>query len=613
MAPRCYCSGASCTNRWRSNTTAKTQIEQLQARITQLEAALEQSRAQNGAPLPASQDLPPAAISNNTPTPLFTGPQNNNIISRLCQRQWQLNSDAEGQYKFFRPTSSLHLTESVSLSVLGAWEESPVTDDALTIDDIDDETQSHLLDLYWHYQHTSLQIFHKQTFLNARAARHPKYVSKTLLYCIFACGARVSPRPAIKAMVLPEGDDDLDDNQPHLIAMITKHMEEELKRPRITTIQALLLLSFIYCALGQDTKGWLLTGHACMLAIDLGIHKNLVTPTGAPAPSPEELVTRQLTYWGCMMFDRFWALYLGRPACLKADGSSLDCAPWVELEDPWEARMARAWATLVKTTGDICEALNSEGCTLERLEQLDGQLQSWHDNLDESNRYRKDTSPSVVTMHLQYAAGKILLHQPNAKFGSRFTDLDSRSSDSRRQCVHYATEVARYLQDYRLKHGDGSSLLGIALHCIATAVTTLIASIAERGSDKRALELYSLKICVRTLSEMEKSYLVARRVRKITQLIIRVCHLEKEYQSSHDLPTPVSTDQHDCPDPQIDGGATMQDPSLTGSSMFAQAAMTSYSPFSFDELMPLSAQMDIFHTFDTEMETGQRAFSGAFG
>ncbi|KAK5202767.1 hypothetical protein LTR41_011494 [Exophiala xenobiotica] len=178
---------------------------------------------------------------------------------------------------------------------------------------------------------------------------------------------------------------------------------------------------------------------------------------------------------------------------------------------------------------------------------------------------------------------------------------------------------ARYLQGFRRKHGDASYLMGVALHCIATAITTFIAAIAERNFDNRSCEMYSLKICVRTLGEMEKAYLVARRVRKITQLIIRVCHLEKEYRSSHDLPGPAPTETHDSVSlatdltwPNLvlpDGNQHLGDLG----DLFVDAAMSGYSPFDFGDVLPTSAQLDIFHTFDTEIAMEQRMCQGAFG
>jgi hypothetical protein len=181
------------------------------------------------------------------------------VISRLCGRQWKLNSDEEGQFKFFGPTSSLHLTESVSLSLLESWSEKYDARNTYFHDEFDLETQSHLLDIYWTYQHGVLQVFDKELFLHGMRTRKSRYFSKALLYCIYACAARISDRPALRNLVLP-ATDDFEEQQPYLIATATNLIDLELKRPQITTIQALLLLSVVYCALSKDTKGWLFTG-----------------------------------------------------------------------------------------------------------------------------------------------------------------------------------------------------------------------------------------------------------------------------------------------------------------------------------------------------------------
>lgn len=124
------------------------------------------------------------------------------------------------------------------------------------------ELQDYLLDLYWNYQNTVLQVVHKEAFLNDMETGRTRYFSKLLLYCIFACAARIADRPDVRALALST-DDDLDEEQPYFVKKATDLMEHELKRPQITTIQSLQLLSVIDCARSNDTKGWLYTGKSC--------------------------------------------------------------------------------------------------------------------------------------------------------------------------------------------------------------------------------------------------------------------------------------------------------------------------------------------------------------
>jgi hypothetical protein len=74
---------------------------------------------------------------------------------------------------------------------------------------------------------------------------------------------------------------------------------------------------------------------------------------------------------------------------------------------------------------------------------------------------------------------------------------------------------------------------GVALHTIATAATTLIANIVEsRAGESGAAgsiaesQVICLKQCMGALGQLETSYFVTRRVRKIIQLVIRLVNLD---------------------------------------------------------------------------------------
>jgi hypothetical protein len=140
-----------------------------------------------------------------------------------------------------------------------------VAEDASLDGLFDFETQTHLLDIYWTFQHTVLQVFDRDEFLEGMRTGQSLYFSKALLCSVYACAARISNRPEIRALVTPSRDDIEDEQQPFLVATAAKLIDQELRKPQITTIQALLLLSVIYCSSSKDTKGWLLTGSCVVL------------------------------------------------------------------------------------------------------------------------------------------------------------------------------------------------------------------------------------------------------------------------------------------------------------------------------------------------------------
>lgn len=95
-------------------------------------------------------------------------------------------------------------------------------------------------------------------------AGQTKYYSILLLYCIFACAAWISDHQDTRALAVSR-DDDLDDEQPGLIKRATSLLEQELRRPQITSVQS----SASTTVLGQMTRSvgclqnmpadWLLT------------------------------------------------------------------------------------------------------------------------------------------------------------------------------------------------------------------------------------------------------------------------------------------------------------------------------------------------------------------
>jgi hypothetical protein len=126
---------------------------------------------------------------------------------------------------------------------------------------------------------------------------------------------------------------------------------------------------------------------------------------------------------------------------------------------------------------------------------------------------------------MQYYSSKIHLHRPRASFGSRLSEMSVQRDVSRQICIDNAKNIASALQDYRDIYGDACTMSGVGLHIISTSATILIAGIVEnRSSDL----IPALQSCVSTLRELERSYIVARRVRRIIRLIVGLCHIEIE-------------------------------------------------------------------------------------
>ncbi|PGH36637.1 hypothetical protein GX50_00499 [[Emmonsia] crescens] len=515
----------------RKRPSSKRYIRELHNRIEDLERSLRESEFHRS--IQAREIMTLYEVNqfpSYRPSPLIrTYPEN--VIACLCDGRYHL----DGKVRYGGPTSSLHLTvkeneDGELWSTLGAWGARAAGAPYGGRFEVDIDTQNYLLDLYWKYQHTELQVFHQGAFLRDMAAGKTNFYSKALLYCIMACAARISSRPEIRALVLPPDKVYRGKQQPCieeyqcLFAEASRLLEEERKQPGITTIQSLLLLSVIYCAFSNDMTGLTLANTACRLAIEMGLHRDCSNEN-----MPQmDMEARQITFWGCFVFDRLWGLYLGRSFFLTLDENvTVPRLSGVNSSLPLHTLLAGSWASLLELVGLICENLNRNQCTMVQINSLGDRLHQWYIHLDPQLYYKKDGPPSVAVMHMQYCAAIIILYRPLAGFGKSDTRKVETSDKFRNICVQHAVRIANYLTDYRAFHTNATTLSGIALHIIEMACTIFISEIAERLKTTDVTNEYTyLAICVKTLLELEQTYLVAQKVRKILKKIVNVCNLD---------------------------------------------------------------------------------------
>lgn len=127
------------------------------------------------------------------------------------------------------------------------------------VNDIAPEIQEYLLDHFWKYPNAILQFVHREAFVQDMEAGRGKYFSKALLYSIFACAARFSDRPEIRALAISP-DESPGSPEPYLLHKATSLLEVELRNPGIPTVQCLFATSVIHSARSDHRRAWLDTG-----------------------------------------------------------------------------------------------------------------------------------------------------------------------------------------------------------------------------------------------------------------------------------------------------------------------------------------------------------------
>jgi hypothetical protein len=85
-------------------------------------------------------------------------------------------------------------------------------------------------------------------------------------------------------------------------------LDYEMERPGgIPSIGALLLLGDLEVGCGRDNAGWLYSGMAYRLCFDVGLYLD----RSGSGLSQEDIKIGHMTLWACVVYDRYWALFLG--------------------------------------------------------------------------------------------------------------------------------------------------------------------------------------------------------------------------------------------------------------------------------------------------------------
>jgi len=518
----------------RLRPSSKNHIKELEKRIQSLEKQLEEAEetARRNLHLmppicPESSNNRDLVLSNNIEDNMNVADSErtpNTLIARLCAEKSHFHADESGQVRFYGPTSSLHTNEKVSYTFM-KWDDGNLdTDDE---DGIAPMLRDHLLDRYWKFQHTVLQVVHREAFLQDMQAGRSRYYNKALLYAILANAAVFSEAWEIRALALSK-DEDPEGSKPYLLRKATELVEQEIENNvGVTTIQSLQLLSAVHCRRGADTKGWLESGRASRLIFELGLHKDDAEFQSSRL-SPMDLEVRRVVFWGCFTYDRGWSLYLGRPYALNLDDVTI--SPPSVLSDKLssystELSILLAWTTLFTIVGNICNALIKRPFTYSRLQNLHQTLLAWESSLDQGLRHTPGCPPAVSVLQLQFHSAVILLHRSTAKFGTNQSEATPMSRRSRVICVENVLQIAGILDDYRRSYGSAMTLIGTALYNITLAAVVLIAVRAEQAVEASNEYLSSLKSCIGALEEIQVSYVSAKTILKQLRYLMRRCKL----------------------------------------------------------------------------------------
>ncbi|KAI1108828.1 fungal-specific transcription factor domain-containing protein [Nemania sp. NC0429] len=302
------------------------------------------------------------------------------------------------------------------------------------------KTHDYLMQNFWKYHNSILQVIDRAAFEADRGSENPKYYSSFLHVIILAVGWRFANKDRCDVARINLG------NHESTIHREARYMLDiELERPMgISSIQALLLLGDLECGVGRDNTGWMYTGMANHLAFSIGLHVDC-TNIGL---SQQESSIRQRVMKACVLYDRHWALFLRRPMGIKSRDVDLDLLrvpspavhssksnqgiPTIEEEIHELLVELMDLACRIVESRDEAKPNQSAKQVASDISILDQQLRDWHGRLPSHLTWEPrnvETAPySYFLLHEHYQAVIILLH--HAREADRLSSNDKPTSIS---------------------------------------------------------------------------------------------------------------------------------------------------------------------------------------
>lgn len=395
---------------------------------------------------------------------------------------------------------------------------------SIDFDGLPTELAIHLLDLHWNRKHFAYLMTYRPAFYDSLANDGP-YANKLLLNALYFSSCCLDSDRAIFQDV----------NEPRrrgdkFYKRFKALLVDEIDRASLPTIVALVVVGTTLVSTGHQNAGWILTGVAYRMIIDMGLHlgTSIMREDSESSSniSAVEAEMRSRIYWASFMIDNYQALYLGRPPYLRATDARVSrelndlheeleqWRPYIDPETPpsplksllaaYTPRPAYAVSTFQTFTllGEIAASVTTL-YTMDCLKlspkqhltfknRLRSELDTWLQNVPPHLQFNPDTDPSPPPNQFvpQYDPGSlvvlstdlisalyhtltILLERPFLSNGHLSASCDAGSRKSGLEhCRKSAFRVWRLLDAYQRAFTFRRTpyLLSYAAFCAAVAL-----------------------------------------------------------------------------------------------------------------------------------------------
>jgi hypothetical protein len=159
---------------------------------------------------------------------------------------------------------------------------------------------NHIMALYFCWEYPTFASLSKEHFLDAFRGGSERYCSSLLVNAILAVGCRFSNHPHART-----DSQNINTAGDHFFAEALRLLEAEKDRHRLTTVQALGLMSIREASCGRSSDSLYFAGQSIRLAIEMGLHREQVRPEGdMEVQDNSELAVQAATFWGAFSLDQ---------------------------------------------------------------------------------------------------------------------------------------------------------------------------------------------------------------------------------------------------------------------------------------------------------------------
>ncbi|KAF2017005.1 hypothetical protein BU24DRAFT_448773 [Aaosphaeria arxii CBS 175.79] len=508
---------------------SRSYVDLLRARVNLLENAIKTQSMDVQSSIAEKLE---SEITSNTSSTMIQQPLSGTGLPGSLSRDASMNFDRDGEARYFGLASGrLEMAEKNAAerreSISDITEPdprhsgNPIYSNVINEHAISGDLEDELIDAYFRWEQPWAQAVDEQLFREGRSS-NGRYFSPLLLNCILACGSRVCLREDTRS-------DPTDANSAgHIFlekARILLH--SDLQRPTITTLQSLCILGVVYVAVGKDAVGWLHSGMAHQLALDMGLNFDTGSPSKATWLSEDEIELRRRIYWTCYIIDKSSSMYTGRVCTMLSSQADVGL-PTVELKQdshinltPVQQRrlllgkIQRAQIGLAQINEKTLTTLYSPKPTVRSQQRasfvarpiLD--LKNWYYDLPKELNLEysgvPQSEPAVYTLHMLYHTSTLLLMKPMLPEG--------RDQNAYERSVQAATDICNVAARYRKNFGSFRLSPITAMHCTMSAILVFLNTRSHKlESAKPMKNTGNIKLCLRVLDELSTSWNPAKRI-----------------------------------------------------------------------------------------------------